>query len=91
MGRKEEAIIRPAVGIMLGIAISALFASISRDILTPIIKQKSFDDEEKRLVYTFSNGVRIHFGEVLGHLVTVTFLGLNIYFWLSVLEYYKVF
>ena len=47
MGRKEEVIIRPAVGIILGISITAFLTAISNDIVAPILKQKSFDDEER--------------------------------------------
>jgi large-conductance mechanosensitive channel len=91
MGRKEEVIIRPAVGIILGISITAFLTAISQDIVTPILKQKSFDDEEKRLVYTFKNGVRINFGDVLGHFITVCLITGSIYVGLAVLEYFRIF
>lgn len=91
MGRKEEVIIRPAVGIIIGLSVTAFLTAISNDILTPILKQKSFDDEEKRFIYTFSNGVRINFGDVLGHFITLSLITFTTYVVLAVLEFFKIF
>ena len=91
MGRKEEVIIRPAVGIILGISVTAFLTAISNDIITPILKQKSFDDEEKRFVFTFKNGVRINLGDVLGHFINVCLIIASLYVGLSILEMFKLF
>lgn len=89
MGYKEEVLIRTTIAVVLGFTLNALMSSLSSDVVTPILKQKSFDEEEKRLVFKVGS-VRIYFGNVLGHLVTVALILISTYAVLSVLEKRKI-
>ena len=89
MGKKEEIIVRPAVGFIVGLAVTAVFVSFSKDIVTPILKQKSFDDEEKHFVFSLG-GVRIHFGDVITNIVTAILIIGSMYIGLHVLERGKI-
>lgn len=89
MAFKEEIIIRSAVGIVIGLGINAFLTSLGQDILAPLLKQKSFDDAEKRFVFTIG-GVRIHYGDLLGHFISMVVIVVSVYSTLVVLEKRKI-
>jgi large-conductance mechanosensitive channel len=89
MAFKEEVIIRSAVGIVIGLGINAFLTSIGHDIVAPLLKQKSFDDAEKRFVVTIG-GVRIHYGDLIGHFISMVIILGSVYGTLWVLEKRKI-
>ena len=89
MGRKEEIIARGAVGIIVGLGINAFLASVGKDILSPLIKQQSFDDLEKRLVVTVG-GIRIHYGDLIENFIYMLVVVVSVYASLHFMEKYKI-
>lgn len=89
MAFKEELILRSAVGIVIGLGINAFLTSVGQDIVTPLLKQKSFDDAEKRFVATVG-GVRINYGDLIGHFITMVIIVGSVYGTLWVLEKRKI-
>jgi len=89
MAFKEELIIRSAVGIVIGLGINAFLTSIGQDILTPLLKQKSFDDVEKHFVITIGD-VRIHYGDLIGHFISMLVIVGSVYGTLWVMEKRKI-
>jgi large-conductance mechanosensitive channel len=89
MGKKEELIARGAVGIIIGLGINAFLTSVGQDILTPLLKQKSFDDAEKRFVLTIG-GIRIHYGDLIGHFISMVVIVTSVYGTLWLLEKRKI-
>lgn len=89
MGRKEEIIIRGAVGILVGLALNSFLTSIGQDILTPIIKQKSFDDLQHKFVVSVG-GIRIHYGDLIGHFISMIVILASVYVTLHYMEKYKI-
>lgn len=89
MAFKEELIIRSAVGIVIGLGVNAFLTSIGQDIVSPLLKQKSFDDVEKRFVVTIG-GIRIHYGDLIGHFISMVIIIASVYATLWVLEKRKI-
>lgn len=89
MGRKEEIIVRGAVGIVIGLGINAFLASLGRDIISPLIKQQSFDDLQKRLVVTVG-GIRIHYGDLIENFIYMLVVIVSVYASLHYMEKYKI-
>jgi len=89
MGRKEEIIVRGAVGIIIGLGINAFLASLGKDIISPFIKQQSFDDLEKRLVVTVG-GIRIHYGDLIENFIYMLVVVASVYGTLHFMEKYKI-
>lgn len=89
MAFKEELIIRSSVGIVIGLGVNAFLTSIGHDIVTPLIKQKSFDDAEQRFVVTIG-GVRINYGDLIGHFISMLIIVGSVYTTLWVLEKRKI-
>jgi large-conductance mechanosensitive channel len=89
MAFKEELIIRTAVGTVLGLALNSFFASIGTDILKPIFSRKSFDKLEHEFVITIY-GVKINYGDLIGHLLTLMTAIFAVYITLYFLEINKV-
>ena len=89
MALKEELIIRTAVGTVLGLALNSFFASIGTDILKPIFSRKSFDKLEHEFVITIY-GVKINYGDLIGHFLTLATAILAVYITLYFLEINKV-
>lgn len=89
MGHKEEIIIRGAVGIIIGLGINAFLASLGKDVISPLIKQQSFDDLEKRLVVTVG-GIKIHYGELIENFIYMFVVVASVYATLHYMEKYKI-
>jgi large-conductance mechanosensitive channel len=89
MALKEELIIRTAVGTVLGLALNSFFASIGTDILKPIFSRKSFDKLEHEFVVTIY-GVKINYGDLIGHFLTLSTAIVAVYITLYFLEINKV-
>jgi large-conductance mechanosensitive channel len=89
MAFKEELIARSAVGIVIGLGINAFLTSVGQDILTPLLKQKSFDDVEKKFVVSIG-GVRINYGDLIGHFISMVVIVGSVYGTLVVLEKRKI-
>ncbi len=89
MAFKEELILRSAVGIVIGLGVNAFLTSIGQDILTPLLKQKSFDDLETKFVVTIG-GIRIHYGDLIGHFISMIVIVGSVYGTLWVLEKRKI-
>jgi large-conductance mechanosensitive channel len=89
MAFKEELIARSAVGIVIGLGINAFLTSVGQDILTPLLKQKSFDDIEKKFVVSIG-GVRINYGDLIGHFISMVVIVGSVYGTLVVLEKRKI-
>jgi large-conductance mechanosensitive channel len=89
MAFKDEIIIRTVVGTVLGLALNSFLASIGSDVLKPIFSRKSFDKLEKEFVVTIY-GVKINYGDLIGHFLTLTATVVTVYMTLYVLEIYKI-
>lgn len=89
MGRKEEIIVRGAVGIIIGLGINAFLASLGKDILSPLVKQKSFDDLEKKFVVTVG-GIRIHYGDLIENFIYMVVVIASVYGALHFMETRKI-
>jgi large-conductance mechanosensitive channel len=89
MAFKEELILRSAVGIVLGLAINTFLSSIAYDIVTPLVKQKSFDDFQQKFVVTIG-GIRIHYGDVIGHFISMLIILASVYATLTFFEKRKI-
>ena len=89
MAFKEELIIRTAVGTVLGLAINNFMASLGKDVLKPIFTRKSFDKLEKEFIADVF-GVKINYGDLIGHLLSMVTIVATIYFTLYLAERYKV-
>jgi large-conductance mechanosensitive channel len=89
MAFKEELIIRSAVGIVLGLAINTFLSSIAYDIVTPLVKQKSFDDLQQKFVVSIG-GIRVHYGDVIGHFISMIIILASVYATLTFFEKRKI-
>ena len=89
MAFKEELIIRTAVGTVLGLALNSFLSSFGRDILKPIFTRKSFNKLENEFVINIL-GVKINYGDLLGHLFTLLIVIFAVYIGLYVAEKRKV-
>jgi large-conductance mechanosensitive channel len=89
MAFKEELIIRTAVGTVLGLAINSFMASLGKDILKPIFSRKSFDKLEHEFVTTIF-GVKINYGDLIGHFLSMITVIVTVYITLYIAEKYKV-
>jgi large-conductance mechanosensitive channel len=84
-----EIILRTAVGTVLGLALNSFFASFGKDVLKPIFSKKSFDKLEKEFV-TEIYGVKINYGDLLGHFFTLLSVIVGIYVTITVSEMYGI-
>jgi large-conductance mechanosensitive channel len=84
-----EIIVRTAVGTVLGLALNSFFASFGQDVLKPIFSKKSFDKLEKEYI-TEIYGVKINYGDLLGHFFTLISVMAGIYLTISALEMYGI-
>ena len=89
MAFKEELIIRTAVGTVLGLAINSFMASLGKDVLKPIFTRKSFDKLEKEFIADIF-GVKINYGDLIGHFLSMITIVATIYFTLYIAEKYKI-
>jgi hypothetical protein len=89
MAFKDEIIIRTIVGTVLGLALNSFLSSIGTDILKPIFSRKSFDKLEKEFIVTIY-GVKINYGDLIGHFLTLAATVVTVYVTLYVLEIYKI-
>jgi large-conductance mechanosensitive channel len=89
MALKEELIIRTAVGTVLGLAINSFFASFANDVLKPIFSRKSFDKLEHEFILNIF-GIKINYGDLLGHLMSLLVIVIAVYITLYVAERYKI-
>lgn len=89
MAFKEELIIRTAVGTVLGLALNSFLGSLGRDVLKPIVSRKSFDKLEHEYEATIF-GVKINYGDVIGHFISLVVIIATIYFSLAFFEFYRI-
>jgi large-conductance mechanosensitive channel len=89
MALKEQLIIRTAVGTVLGIGLNSFFASFAKDVLKPIFSRKSFDKLEHEFVITIM-GIKINYGDLLGHFMSLLTIVCSVYFVLYFAEMYKI-
>lgn len=89
MAFKEELIIRTAVGTLLGLAINNFLSSVGSDVIKPIISRKSFDKLEHEFVVTIF-GVKINYGDLLGHFFSMVTVILVIYLSLTLFQKYRI-
>ena len=89
MALGPEIIVRTAVGTVLGLALNSFFASIGSDILKPIFSKKSFDKLEHEFIIEVY-GVKINYGDLLGHFLTLVSVILTVYVCITMLEMYKI-
>jgi hypothetical protein len=84
-----ELILRSTAGTVLGLALNSFLASLGKDVLKPIFSQKSFDKlEEAHIIQIY--GVKINYGDLLGHLFTLIAAFVSVYAGISVFEMYRV-
>jgi hypothetical protein len=74
---------------VLGLALNSFFASFGKDVLKPIFSKKSFDKLEKEFV-TEIYGVKINYGDLLGHFFTLLSVIVGIYVTITVSEMYGI-
>jgi large-conductance mechanosensitive channel len=89
MGLGGELILRTAVGTVLGIALNSFLSSVGRDVIKPIFSRKEFDKLEKEFVTTVF-GVRINYGDLLGHFISLLTIIATVYVTVEVIETYKL-
>jgi large-conductance mechanosensitive channel len=89
MALGPEIIVRTAVGTVLGLALNSFFASIGNDVLKPIFSKKSFDKLEHQFIIEVY-GIKINYGDLLGHFLTLVSVVLTIYVSITALEMYKI-
>jgi len=84
-----EIIVRTAVGTVLGLSLNSFFSSFGRDVMKPIFSKKSFDKLENEYI-TQIYGVKINYGDLLGHFLTLVAVMFGIYLTITTLELYGV-
>jgi large-conductance mechanosensitive channel len=89
MAFKEQLIVRTAVGTLLGLAINSFLSSVGNDVIKPIISRKSFDKLEHEFVATIF-GIKINYGDLLGHFFSMVTVILVIYLSLMFFERYRI-
>jgi len=89
MGLGSEIIVRTAVGTVLGLTLNSFFASIGNDVLRPIFSKKSFDKLEHSFIVEIY-GIKINYGDLFGHFLTLVSVVLTIYISITALEMYKI-
>jgi large-conductance mechanosensitive channel len=89
MGLGGELILRTAVGTVLGIALNSFLSSVGRDVIKPIFSRKEFDKLEKQFITTIF-GVRINYGDLLGHFLSLLTTVATVYVTIQVIERYKL-
>jgi large-conductance mechanosensitive channel len=89
MALSTEIIVRTAVGTVLGLSLNSFFASFGKDVMKPIFSRKSFDKLENEYVAQIY-GVKINYGDLLGHLLTLVLVMVGIYLGISALEMYRI-
>jgi len=89
MGIGGELILRTAVGTVLGITLSSFLSSIGRDVLKPILSRKEFNKLENEFVTTIF-GVKINYGDLLGHFLSLLTTVATVYVTIQVIERYKL-
>ena len=89
MGLGGELIVRTAVGTVLGIALNSFLSSIGRDVLKPIFSRKSFNKLENEFITTIF-GVKINYGDLFGHFISLMTIIATVYITLYFIERYKL-
>jgi large-conductance mechanosensitive channel len=89
MGFGEELIIRTAVGTVLGLALNSFLSSFGRDVIKPIISRKGIKNLEREYVTTIF-GVKINYGDLVGHFISLLVIVGTVYVTVKVAERYKV-
>lgn len=89
MALGAEIIVRTAVGTVLGLALNSFFSSIGSDVLKPIFSKKSFDKLEHEFIIEVY-GIKINYGDLLGHFLTLASVVLTIYVSITALEMYRI-
>jgi len=89
MGLSEEIIVRTAVGTVLGLALNSFLSSLGRDVFKPIVSRKAFNKLEHEFVVDIA-GVKINYGDLLGHFISLLTIMASVYVAIYVLEAKKV-
>lgn len=89
MGLGGELIVRTAVGTVLGIALNSFLSSIGRDVFKPIFSRKAFNELEHQFVTTIF-GVKINYGDLFGHFISLVTIMVTVYISVYFIERYKL-
>ena len=89
MGLGGELIIRTAVGTVIGIALNSFLSSIATDIFKPIFSNKLFNKIENEYT-TKIFGVKINYGDLFGHFISLLTVIITVYVCVTVIERYKL-
>jgi len=89
MGLGAELIVRTAVGTVLGISLNSFLSSLGRDILKPIVSRKGFNELENQFTTTIF-GVKINYGDLFGHFISLITVMMTVYVSVYLIERYKV-
>jgi large-conductance mechanosensitive channel len=89
MALGAELIIRTAVGTVLGLTLNSFLGSLSSDVIKPLFSKKSFDELEKEYIIEIY-GIKINYGDLLGHFFTLVSVMFSVYVTIEVLQMYKV-
>ena len=84
-----ELIIRTAVGTVLGLALNSFLSSMARDVIKPILSRKEINQLDKEFITTIF-GVKINYGDLLGHFLSLLTIIVTIYVTIEGIEMYKL-